>query len=269
MRAAVVQMIVDVEKQVNLVRARRAVAHARVQGAELVVLPEMFICPYDSEVFEHYAEPEGGDSYQYLSELAAEAHVVLVAGSVPERDSDGKLYNTCYIFSEEGNLLGKHRKVHLFDIDIEGGQTFKESETLTAGDAYTVVETSLGKIGVMICFDIRFPDLAMSMAKAGADMIAVPGAFNMTTGPAHWELLFKARALDNQLWMIGASPARQPEATYIAYGHSLVVDPWGQVTASLGEKEDLLIADIDLSYMKSVRQQLPVLSARKEAVYLK
>lgn len=267
MRVALVQMIVESDKQSNLIRARRAVAHARVQGAELVVLPEMFVCPYDTSSFPIYAEAEGGETYQYLSDLAAEAKVVLVAGSVPERDDEGRLYNTSYVFSEDGRLLAKHRKVHLFDIDIEGGQYFKESETLSPGETVTIAKSSLGNIGVMICFDIRFPDLAMAMAKAGADLIIVPGAFNMTTGPAHWELLFRARALDNQVWMLGASPARQEESSYIAYGHSIAVNPWGEVKGLLDEKEGLLVVDVDLKQNASIRRQLPVLEARQEHVY--
>ena len=152
-----------------------------------------------------------------MSDYARKYHIYLIAGSMPEADDVGKVYNTSYIFDRDGKQIGKHRKAHLFDINVKNGQHFKESDTLTSGDHATVFDTEFGKMGVMICYDIRFPEFARTMALDGARMIFVPAAFNMTTGPAHWELTFRARALDNQIYMLGCAPARDIQAGYISW----------------------------------------------------
>ena len=186
---------------------------------------------------------------------------------MPEKDAEGNVYNTSYIFDREGKQIGKHRKVHLFDIDIKGGQTFKESDTLTAGDSDTVFDTEFGKIGVMLCFDIRFPELSRMMVNDGAKVIFVPAAFNMTTGPAHWELSFRTRALDNQIYMVGCAPARDVSAGYISWGHSIVTDPWGRVIDMLDEKKGILLAELDMDYEEQVREELPLLKSRRKDMY--
>ena len=154
----------------------------------------MFNCPYQTDLFPAYAEPEGGTCWQALSQMAKDEQIYLAAGSIPEADEKGKVYNTAYVFDREGRQIAKHRKMHLFDINVTGGQYFKESDTLTAGDQVTVFDTEFGKIGLCICFDIRFPELSRLMAQEGARIILIPGAFNMTTGPAHWELSFRAES---------------------------------------------------------------------------
>ena len=151
--------------------------------------------------------PKGGQTWQLLRDTARECCVWLVAGSVPERDGDA-IYNTCYVFDPTGTQRAKHRKVHLFDIDVTDGQRFFESDTLSPGQHYTLFDTPFGKVGVAICFDVRFAELFRILALEGAQLIVVPAAFNMTTGPAHWELLFRARALDNQCFLAGCAPAR-------------------------------------------------------------
>ncbi|HIY05923.1 MAG TPA: carbon-nitrogen hydrolase family protein, partial [Candidatus Evtepia faecigallinarum] len=214
------QMAVSRDKGENLRRAQAALEQAARQGAQLAMLPEMFNCPYENPCFPVYGEPAGGETWQFLSRMARELDLYLAGGSVPELEG-GKVYNTCYFFSPEGEELARHRKVHLFDIDVPGGQRFKESDTLTAGDQITVVDTPLGKIGLAICFDIRFSELFRVMGARGAQIILVPAAFNMTTGPVHWDLAFRSRAVDNQLFVAGCSPARDTGASYVAYGHSL------------------------------------------------
>merc|ERR1711934_861995 len=154
---------------------------------------------------------------------AKELAVYVIGGSVSERDSEGRIFNTCVIFDPKGEIVGKHRKVHLFDIDIPGKITFKESETLTGGSALTTFDTPWGKVGVGICYDIRFPELALLMRQQGCKLLVYPGAFNQTTGPAHWELLQRARAVDNQVYVAGVSQARIHNAGYQAWGHSTVV----------------------------------------------
>jgi len=157
--------------------------------------------------------------------------------------------------------------VHLFDIDVTDGQRFFESDTLSPGQHYTLFDTPFGKVGVAICFDVRFAELFRILALEGAQLIVVPAAFNMTTGPAHWELLFRARALDNQCFLAGCAPARDETAGYVSYAHSLVCDPWGRVQAQTGAAPALLICDIDFAQADAVRAQIPVLRARRTDLY--
>ena len=200
------------------------------------------------------------------SDLAKELSVYVIGGSIPERQKD-KLYNTCCVFSPEGSLIAKHRKVHLFDIDIPGKIAFKESDTLTAGDKLTVVETKYGKIGVGICYDLRFPEMAMIYAKRGAKLIVYPGAFNMVTGPVHWQLLQQARALDNQLFVATCSPARDEKASYTAWGHSTVVGPFAEVVASADHKPGIVYADIDLKQVEERRLNMPLTKQKRADLY--
>ena len=267
LKVALIQMKVIDDKDKNLVKAKDFVKKAADQEAELVMLPEMFNCPYQTIKFPEYAEKEGGKSWRFLSELAKENDIFLVGGSIPEKDDKNDIYNTSYVFNNKGEQIAKHRKVHLFDIDIEGGQTFKESDTLSAGNNITVFDTPYGKMGLVICYDLRFPELSALLSKKGVKYILVPGAFNMTTGPAHWELLFRSRALDNQVYTLGAAPARDSKQPYVSYGNSIAVSPWGKVIKRLGGEEDILIADLDLDYLDKIREELPLLKHKREDIY--
>ncbi len=257
---------VNINKSENMDKAEKLINEAVSLGAHVVVLPEMFNCPYDNKVFRAYSEVEGGESYQRLSRIAAEHKIVLIAGSMPEIE-DEKIFNTSYSFNVDGNLLGKHRKMHLFNINVEGGQKFSESEVLTAGDEATVFDTKYGKIGVGICFDVRFPELSRIMADKGAEILIYPGAFNMTTGPAHWELLFRTRAVDNQLFTVATAPARDINGSYVSYANSLIIDPWGTVVGRMEDGEGVLVKEIDLGRVESIRKQLPVMSGRRLEIY--
>lgn len=181
-RLGLCQMRVTPDKQENLRRAESCLRQAAAQGANLALLPEMFNCPYENACFPVYGEPAGGETWQFLSGMARELGIYLAGGSVPEIEGEA-IYNTCYLFSPQGEELARHRKVHLFDIDVPGGQRFMESDTLTAGSQITVVDTALGKLGLAICFDIRFAEFFRVMGDLGAQLILVPAAFNMTTGP--------------------------------------------------------------------------------------
>ncbi len=260
-------MNVSQNKDENLEKARDMIQEVVKQGAKIIVLPEMFNCPYQAKNFPVYAEMQGEQTHQFLSNLAKEHEIYIVGGSIPERTVDNQIYNTCYIFDPSGNQIGKHRKTHLFDIQIKGKIAFRESDTLTPGEGVTIVDTIYGKIGVMICYDIRFPEFSRKMALMGAKAIIIPGAFNMTTGPAHWELTFRARAVDNQVFMIGTAPARQYDMGYVSYGHSIVVSPWGEVITCLDENEGILLTDVDLDLVEDVREQLPLLKHRREELY--
>ena len=242
----------------NMDEVRRMLNGYSGDRPDFMLLPEIFTCPYDNSCFPVFAQKDGGEVFCFLQELARKNQCYLIGGSVPEADESGRLYNTSYVFDRAGCLIGKHRKAHLFDIDVPGGQYFKESDVLSKGEGATVFDTEYGKMGVCICFDIRFPDLFLKMREEGVRMVFVPAAFNMTTGPAHWEILFRSRALDQQIFMLGCSPARDTEASYVAYGHSILADPWGRVLGELGEKEGLLSAKVDLGLVDAVRQQIPL-----------
>ena len=266
-KIAAIQMSTVADKMENVRTVKTYLEKIKDENPDFVILPEMFCCPYQTENFPIYAEKEGGPVWQQLSGYAKQYGIYLIGGSMPEKDAEGNVYNTSYIFDREGKQIGKHRKVHLFDIDVKGGQTFKESDTLTAGDSDTVFDTEFGKIGVMLCFDIRFPELSRMMVNDGAKVIFVPAAFNMTTGPAHWELSFRTRALDNQIYMVGCAPARDVSAGYISWGHSIVIDPWGRVTGMLDENEGILLAELDMDYEEQVREELPLLKSRRKDIY--
>ena len=266
MKIALIQIGARAEKKDSLELATKYIAEAAQSGADFAVLPEMFNCPYQTANFPIYAEPEGGKCWQAMSDAAREHHIYLVAGSMPEKDEAGHVYNTSYAFNREGKQIGKHRKMHLFDIAVKGGQTFRESDTLTAGNQVTTFDTEFGRCGLEICYDIRFPELARLTEEAGARIIFVPAAFNMTTGPAHWEMSFRMRALDNQVFMVGCSQARQ-DSGYTSYGHSIVTSPWSDVIHMMDEKEGMDLVELDLDRIDQVREQLPLLRQRRLDIY--
>ncbi|KUK40956.1 MAG: Nitrilase/cyanide hydratase and apolipoprotein N-acyltransferase [Clostridia bacterium 62_21] len=266
LRLAICQLRVEADKEENLARARRMILDAAGNGAGMVILPEMFNCPYEEDCFAPYAEtyPEG-PSFKMLSAAAAAGKVYLFGGSLPERDGE-HLFNSCFVYGPDGQLLARHRKLHLFDVALDN-LAFRESATFAAGDTPTVVNTPLGKVGVAICYDIRFPELARLMVLQGAEIFVFPAAFNTVTGPAHWELLLRARAVDNQVFVAGAAPAGNRHRRYETYGHSAVVDPWGRVIASAGAGETVLYVDLDLDLVRDVRRKLPLLTNRRTDLY--
>lgn len=278
LKLALVQLASGASKTHNLQNARTKVLEAAQQGANLVVLPECFNSPYGTKYFDTYAEtllpspPSESQSptFHALSRLAKDAGVYLVGGSIPERDpSDAtKLFNTSLTFSPTGALLATHRKVHLFDIDIPGKIKFKESDVLSPGNKITLVDLpEYGKIAVAICYDVRFPELATIAARKGAFLLLYPGAFNLTTGALHWELLARARATDNQVFVGLCSPARDMQAEYNAWGHSMVVDPNAEVLGQLGEDEGTLIQELKAGKIEEVRKGIPLYQQRRFDVY--
>ncbi|MBR0373044.1 MAG: carbon-nitrogen hydrolase family protein [Mogibacterium sp.] len=266
MKIAQLQLKVLDSKEANLAQLRREIEAVMAEQPDFVTVGEMFACPYYTPNFPLYAEEDGGPMWRALSAIARDYGVYLSAGSVPEL-ADGKVYNTAYVFDRAGQQIAKHRKVHLFDIDVKGGQSFRESDTLTAGDRHTVFDTEFGRMGLCICFDGRFPELARLMVLDGAQAIFVPAAFNMTTGPAHWEVMHRSRAVDNQCYIVATSPARDVNFSYVAWGHSMIVDPWGKVVTELGADAGAAVTEIDLGSVQQIREQLPLLSARRTDLY--
>jgi omega-amidase len=232
----------------------RKSAHA---GARVIAMPEMWNCPYGNEYFPKYAEEEGGPSFTFMSGLAREHEIYLVGGSVPE-SADGNYYNTSFVFGPDGGLIGKHRKVHLFDIYVAGGPSFRESDTLSPGAGLTVADTEFGKIGIAICFDVRFAEMFSALAAKGCHLVVLPAAFTFATGAAHWELLIRSRALDNQFYVAACAPARSDTSKFRSWAHSLVADPWGDVRGAAAAEETAVFAEIDLGYLDKVRRELPV-----------
>lgn len=267
MRTAIVQMSVTADKAQNLAHARELVRQAAASGADVVILPEMFVCLYENSAFLANAEEAGGVFWQSLSDMARNNGVYLIGGTFPEREG-ANLYNTCFVFDRAGRQIARHRKTHLFDVDVAGGQRFKESDTFTPGSDITVFDTEFGKLGLCVCFDMRFPELARIMALEGAKAVFVPAAFNMTTGPLHWEVMFRSRAIDNQLFTVGCAPARDESGPYVSYGNSMAVDPWGKVLVRADAEETVLVVDLELEEISRTRAQLPLMPARREDLYL-
>lgn len=260
-RVGLCQITIGADKASNLDAAAKAVADAAQQGAKLVLLPEMLNCPYSNASFPVYAEPlpevgsddsfqsEQSVSFSALRDIAKKHDIYLVAGSIPERsESKDQLFNTCLCFGPDGKLIAKHRKMHLFDINIPGKMVFRESETLTGGDRVTTFDTPYGRVGVGICYDIRFPELSQTMTRLGCTILCYPGAFNLTTGPAHWMLLQRARAVDNQCFVLTCSPARVEEGDgYKAYGHSAAISPWADVLVEAEHGSQVVRASFAIS----------------------
>lgn len=266
MKISIIQMNVKAQKEENLAHARELVHRGAQAGADILILPEMFACPYENSAFLENAEESGGQIWQSLSSMAAEEGVYLIGGTFPEQEGE-RLYNTCFVFDRKGRQIARHRKTHLFDVDVEGGQRFKESDTFTPGNDITVFDTEFGKMGLCVCFDMRFPELSRIMAQEGAKVVFVPAAFNMTTGPLHWEVMFRSRAVDNQLFTVGCAPARDEKGSYVSYGNSIAVDPWGKVLARADAMEEVLVAELELEETERTRAQLPLLSARRVDLY--
>ncbi|MGM9917364.1 nitrilase-related carbon-nitrogen hydrolase [Anaerotignum sp.] len=267
MKLSLLQMKTMATPEENIVKIKAMLKKAKAEGADMAVLPEMCCCPYENSAFVRYAMAEKSPFLTELAETAKELGIYLVAGSVPEQE-DKKIYNTSFVYNPKGECIARHRKVHLFDINVEGGQYFMESDTFTAGEDVTTFDTPWGKFGLMICYDIRFPELSRLLALKGVQAILVPAAFNMTTGPAHWELSFRMRALDNQVFMAGCAPARDINSSYHAWGHSIVTDPWGSVVEQLDEKEGILTVELDFEKVEKLREQLPLLKHRRTDLYL-
>ena len=269
METAICQIKAVPDKEANISKAALMIDRAAAKKARIVVLPEMCNCLYQPELFLEAAENvEGGATVTMLSEKAGEHGILLIAGSIPEKVPDEpKVYNTCFVFGPDGALIARHRKLHLFDVSISGKITVTESEIVKPGNELTLFDALGMKFGIAICYDIRFPELARLLALEGAQIIAVPAAFNTTTGPPHWHPTMRARAIENQVYIAAVCPARNTDSSYHTYGHSMIVDPWGKILAEAGEDEQIIFADIDMAYLEKVRRELPLFKHRRTDLY--
>lgn len=276
-KLACVQLASGADKAANLARAAEQVSKAAKSGSKIVVLPECFNSPYGCDFFPSYAEvlqpspptQEASPSFHALAEMARANGVYLVGGSIPELNPENKkYYNTCLVFDPQGKHIGTHCKVHLFDIDIPGKIKFKESDVLSPGNKVTLVDLpEYGSIAIAICYDVRFPELAMVAARKGAFALVYPGAFNLTTGDLHWKLLARGRAIDNQIYVAMCSPARDMTASYHAWGHSLIVDPMAKVLVEADEKETIVEAELFGANIDESRSNIPLNTQRRFDVY--
>lgn len=263
--AAAVQMLATSDKETNLRGAEGWIRQAHAAGAQLVVLPEVFNWRGRGVDTAANAEPVPGPSTEHMSALAAELGLYLLAGSILEvSDWEGRAYNTSVLIGPRTGIIARYRKIHLFDVEIEGEAPIRESEFRRPGDAVVVADTPLCPMGLSVCYDLRFPELYRRLTAAGAKVIFVPSVFTVPTGRAHWETLLRARAIENQVYIIAPDQTGRHPASMDAYGHSMIVDPWGKVIARADTEPALVLAPIDLAHLDGVRSRLPALSHRRE-----
>jgi predicted amidohydrolase len=270
--AAVVQLTSTSDETANWDAARRLVERAAAHGARLVATPENtnYLGPHEEKV--RRAEPLDGPTVGRFAELARRLGIHLLLGSFNERsDEPSRCYNTSVLLGPEGQLLAVYRKLHLFDVDVPGGVRFAESATCKPGDpadpshGLVVADTPLGRLGLTICYDLRFAELYRRLADMGADLLAVPSAFTLATGKDHWEPLLRARAIENQCFVLApAQHGRHDDGGLReSYGHAMIVDPWGLPLATAADGPGLAIAEIDLERTAQVRRAIPVRQHRR------
>lgn len=262
--AAAVQMLASNDKAANLDEAKRWVRAAASEGARVIALPEVFIWRGSKSEERKAAEKIPGPTSEELAGLARELGIYLLGGSILEAiPGDTKAYNTSLLFGPWGKLLASYRKIHLFDVDLAQGVSVRESDTRAFGNAIVVASTELCPMGLTVCYDLRFPELYRGLATQGAQLIFVPSAFTAYTGKAHWEPLLRARAIENQVYVIAPGQFGTSTQSFETYGHSMIVDPWGKISAELADGPGFVIAEIDLDYLAKVRAELPALTHRK------
>jgi predicted amidohydrolase len=257
--AAAVQLCAGSDKAFNLAKAEALVAEAAHHQAQLVVLPEVFLWRGPRAQERDQAEPIPGPATEQLGKLARRLELHLLAGSILEQTDGDKVFNTSVLFDPRGEIAARYRKLHLFDIDLPGHVTIRESDTRTAGDTAVTVSTELAVIGMSVCYDLRFPELYRRLTWAGAEIITVPSAFTFPTGAAHWEILLRARAIENQVYVIAPDQIGRSPSGVVDFGNSMIVDPWGKPLARAADREMVIFAEIDRDYQQKVRRDLPCL----------
>jgi predicted amidohydrolase len=262
--AAAVQMVASDDKTANLAEAERWIRRAAAKGARLVALPEVFFWRGQKKDERSAAETIPGPTSERLSALARELSIYLLGGSILEEIAGSeKAYNTSLLFDPKGTLAASYRKIHLFDVDLANGVSLRESATRENGDGIVVAQTELGAMGLSVCYDLRFPELYRGLASQGAEVIFVPSAFTAFTGQAHWEALLRARAIENQAYVIAPDQFGESPKSFETHGHSMIIDPWGKIVAELVDGPGIITGEIDLDYLARVRAELPALRHRK------
>ncbi|HJO11412.1 MAG: carbon-nitrogen hydrolase family protein [Gammaproteobacteria bacterium] len=278
-KAAVLQMISTASVDDNLEAAARLISEAAHAGAELVLLPENFAV-LEGGPLVPFAEQEGDKQAPLQSFLAGQSRthqLTVVGGTIPlisrpisgdgaggELLNDGRVRPACLVFDQTGQLTARYDKMHLFDVKVDDKQAqYSESRSFEPGDELVTVATSVGKLGLSVCYDLRFPELYRKLFRAGAELVTVPSAFTKTTGQAHWETLLRARAIENQCFVLAANQGGVHSATRETWGHSMIIDPWGSILDSIADGEGIALAEIDLSVSRKVRANMPIIDHLK------
>jgi len=266
-QVAAVQMTSTDDVEANLAQARRWILRAAAGGADLVALPENFACLRAEGDRIDFRTDLDGDLVDRMSRQARAAKIHLLLGSIPERiPRSPRIYNTSVLLGPDGKRIAVYRKMHLFDIDIAGGVTLIESKTVKPGDSPVVASTTLGRLGLSICYDLRFPELYRRLALEGAQVLFVPAAFTSFTGPHHWLPLLRARAIENQCWVVAPAQVGRHSAKRSSHGETVVIDPWGRVVARKPKGPGLIRAEIDLRQIDRVRRGLPCLKHTRRSL---
>ena len=264
-RAALLQMTSGIDPAANAATLVAAVAQARADGADMLFTPEMsgLLDGNRERAQGHYAQEADDLVLAAVREAAAKHGTWVHLGSLAVLREDGKLANRAFVIDDTGSIRARYDKMHLFDVDLPTGESWRESNSYTAGTEPVVVETPLGKLGLAICYDLRFPDLFRTLSNAGATILAVPAAFTRPTGAAHWHVLLRARAIEAAAFVLAAAQTGTHADGRATYGHSLAIDPWGDVLLDMGEAADLGFAEIDAGRLEDVRSRVPVLRHRR------
>lgn len=271
---AAIQMNSINDKKANLQKAEAFIILSAEQGAKIVALPEMFNFSGEISEKKENAESIPGQTINYLRELARKLDIYILCGSILEKSQNSQenngrelFYNTSVFLNPRGSLIAIYRKIHLFGIVLADGSRREESRLVTPGDEVVQVQDSLASFGFSICYDIRFPELYRKMAKRGVEIIFIPSAFLLQTGKDHWEVLVRARAIENQIYVVAPDQIGEGLHGKASWGKSMIVDPWGTVLAKATEKEMVIFAEIDLSYQKEIRKSMPCLTNARDDLF--
>lgn len=260
MRLSAAQMCSSNNTQDNLAIAAKLIKKAAQAGSQLVVLPEMF-STFGSETEKLNAKEKLGQGpvQDFLSQEAKKNHIWIVGGTIPiVSDEPNRVRAACLLYNDQGEMAARYDKIHLFDVTITENEKHHESKIIQPGNTLVVVNTPIGKLGLAVCYDIRFPELFRCLFNMGAEIIAIPAAFTVVTGKAHWEVLMRARAIENFCYVIGAGQAGTHSTGRQTYGHSLIIHPWGNIIQSLDQECDIITADINLDDLRKIRKSIPI-----------
>jgi predicted amidohydrolase len=266
LKVACLQLNAGSDPDVNLAQASARVREAAAAGAELIALPEYAVLLDGSGRIMRDRSPEESKhpALPVFAALAREAHAWLLVGSLTVKRDDERMANRSYLISADGTIVARYDKIHMFDVTLPGGKVIRESSAYRPGESAVVAATPWGALGMSVCYDLRFAYLYRALAKAGAVMLAVPSSFQRETGPAHWQVLLRSRAIENGAWVIAPAMCGDHANGRSTYGHSIVIDPWGRVKAELDDQPGVLIADIDLDEAARIRSMLPSLEHDRE-----
>jgi predicted amidohydrolase len=265
MKIAAIQMVSVSHPDTNIQTAKRLLEQAKLAGAELAVLPEYWSIMglRDTDKLTFAEEPGNGVLQNFLKQMAQELQMTIIGGTIPLKSDDShKIYNACLVFDASGMQIARYDKIHLFGF-TNGDESYQESNTIQAGNDITSFDSRIGKVGLGICYDLRFPELFRNMG--ACNLLVLPAAFTYTTGQAHWEILLRARAIENQCYVVASAQGGTHDSGRRTWGYSMLIDPWGKVLSCLEEGEGVVVADLDSEAMQTIRNNLPALQHRRFA----